>query len=82
MPDDPTKRIVFAASPELMASLEGTAGELGLSKIGTIRLAVAILTEIVQQASRGGRLILRDPEGRERELWLPQVAPRRPPFAG
>lgn len=82
MPTDPTKRIVFAASPELLASLEGTAGELGLSKIGAIRLAVAILTEIVQQASRGSRLILRDAEGRERELWLPQITPRRPDAPG
>jgi len=81
MPDEKPKRIVFDASPELMELLEGAAGELGLTKIGTIRLAIAILSEVVRQASRGGRLVLRDPDGRERELWLPQLPPRQPPPA-
>ncbi len=78
MPEDKTKRIVFAAPPDLMAALEGTADELGLTKIATIRLAVAVLSEIVRQASHGGKLILRDPDGRDRELWLPQISSRPP----
>jgi len=73
MPDDRSKRIVFEASPEVTAALERTADLLSLSKIGTIRLAVAILSQIAREATRGGRLILRDAEGRERELWLPQL---------
>lgn len=76
MTDPKSKRIVFEATPELMASLEDTASGLGLTKIGTIRLAVAILTEVVKQASHGGKLILRDPDGHDRELWLPQITPR------
>ena len=79
MADGKSKRIVFGASTEVMAALEGTSEALGLSKIATIRLAVAILTEIVREVSHGGRIVLRDGEGRERELWLPQINVERPP---
>ncbi len=84
MPPAKTARIVFEVTPDLMAALEETADSLNMTKIGAIRLAVAILNEIVRQASHGGRLILRDPDGRDRELWLPQLSPcppARPPDA-
>lgn len=71
-----TARIVFEVTPDLMAALEETAAALSMTKIGAIRLAVAILNEIVRRASHGGRLILREPDGRDRELWLPQLSPR------
>jgi hypothetical protein len=73
MAEGRAKRIVFEASPEVTAALEATAGRLGLSKIGTLRLAVAILAEITNQLTRGGKLILRDEDGGEREIWLPQL---------
>jgi len=73
MADEKSKRIVFEATPDLMAALERTAESLNLSKIGTIRLAVVILTEIVRELTHGGKLVLHDAEGRERELWLPQL---------
>jgi len=73
MPAEKSKRIVFEATPDLMATLEETAASLGTTKIGTLRLAVAILSEVVRQAAHGGRLILREPDGHDRELWLPQI---------
>ncbi len=78
MPVHKTARIVFEVTPDLMAALEETADTLSMTKIGAIRLAVAILNEIVRQASHGGRLILREPDGRDRELWLPQLSPSPP----
>ncbi len=79
MSAEKSKRIVFEATPELMATLDETAASLGTTKIGTLRLAVAILSEVVRQAAHGGRLILRELDGRDRELWLPQITPRPSP---
>lgn len=79
MPHDRPKRIVFEASPKLAAALEQTAASLELSKIGAIRLAVAILAEIAREASRGGKIILRDAQDHEREIWLPQIHLGEPP---
>jgi len=79
MADGKSKRIVFGASTEVMAALAGTSEALGLSKIATIRLAVAILSEIVREVSRGGKIVLRDADGRERELWLPQISVEKEP---
>lgn len=79
MSAEKSKRIVFEATPELMATLDETAASLGTTKIGTLRLAVAILSEVVRQAAHGDRLILRGPDGRDRELWLPQITPRTAP---
>jgi hypothetical protein len=82
MAPEKSKRIVFDAPPEMTAALEQIAGSLNLTKIGTIRLAVAILTEIVRELSHGGKLVLRDADGRDRELWLPQLnlpGPQQPP---
>ncbi|HUT31843.1 MAG TPA: hypothetical protein VNE39_00050 [Planctomycetota bacterium] len=79
MPAEKSKRIVFEATPDLMVTLEETAASLGTTKIGTLRLAVAILSEVVRQAAHGGRLILREPDGHDRELWLPQITRCDPP---
>jgi hypothetical protein len=79
MAQNRSKRMVFEASPEMTSALEQTAARLSLSKIGTIRLAVAILTEIAREVSHGGKLILRDADGREREVWLPQLHLSKPP---
>ncbi|NQT88965.1 hypothetical protein HQ560_19510 [bacterium] len=73
MAGETSKRIVFEASGRLTAALEETAENLSLSKIATIRLAVAILTQITDHVRRGGRVVLRDPDGADREIWLPQL---------
>ena len=73
MAGETSKRIVFEASGRLTAALEETADSLSLSKIATIRLAVAILSQITDHVRRGGRVILRDPDGGDREIWLPQL---------
>jgi hypothetical protein len=73
MAGEASKRIVFEASGRLTAALEETADSLSLSKIATIRLAVAILSQITDHVRRGGRVVLRDPDGSDREIWLPQL---------
>ena len=73
MAGETSKRIVFEASGRLTAALEDTAESLSLSKIATIRLAVAILTQITDHVRKGGRVVLRDPDGSDREIWLPQL---------
>ena len=84
MSPEPSKRIVFEAPARLSHALDETAQLLGLSKIATLRLALAILTQITRELAHGGRLILRDPDGTDRELWLPYLIhhPTRPDHRG
>jgi len=72
-----SKRIVFDAPPEATAALEQTADRLELSKVGTIRLAVSVLAEIAAELDSGGKIILRDENNNEREVWLPQIGLRK-----
>ncbi len=74
-----SRRIVFEASAELGEALNETAAMLGLSKIATLRLAVAILAQVTRELAHGGRLVLHDREGRQRELWLPYITQEPPP---
>jgi hypothetical protein len=67
------KRLVFKAGAETHLALEDTSGKLELSKIGTIQLAVKVLATIANTIAKGGKIVLRDKEGAEREVWLPMI---------
>lgn len=67
------KRIVFAGEPDETAALDDTARKLRLSKVATLRFAVALLSEMTEELTQGTKVILKDADNREREIMLPQL---------
>ena len=68
------KRIVLSASPQVMKALDGAAQALDTTKAATIRMAVNVLSEVASELSAGKKLVLRDADGNERELWFPALS--------
>lgn len=72
-----TKRIVYLADVDEFTSLDRSSKRCGISKLATIRLAVRVLARLIDEISRGAKLVFRDRDGVENELWLPQLVERR-----
>ncbi|HVT88515.1 MAG TPA: hypothetical protein VHD56_06655 [Tepidisphaeraceae bacterium] len=70
-----TSRIVFQGSPNSIAQLEKMAETLDLSKVKVLQLAVSVLAKISDKISQGATVIVREENGKETEVWLPQVGP-------
>lgn len=70
-------RIVFDGSPDTTADLEQVSSALEISKVASIRLAISMLSTIISEIKNGGKVVLRDTNGKERELWLPTIKKRK-----
>lgn len=74
-----SKRIVFSAEPDETRTLGDTARKLRMSKVATLRFAVALLSEMTEQLTHGTRVVLKDDDNREREIMFPQLRVRKRP---
>jgi len=64
------KRITLAARPTTASALAQTADALELSQARTIKLAVSVLSRITSKLAKGAKLVLRNKDGHEEEIWL------------
>ncbi|MBM4035347.1 MAG: hypothetical protein FJ291_26695 [Planctomycetes bacterium] len=55
------------------ATLAQTAHALELSQARTIKVAVSVLSRITSKLTKGSKLVLRDKDGHEEEIWLPAL---------
>lgn len=67
-------RFVYDASPDSAKQLNHVAQTMATSKVKAIQLAVSVLSKLAGELSKGSEIILRSPDGRETELWLPYVS--------
>jgi len=77
MAEKNTKRIVFEAPQEEFQAVDDVAGRLNVSKVAAVRLAVSILSKMIDEMDNGQRIVLKDRDNNEREVWLPQLELRR-----
>ena len=70
--EEKSTRIVFKAPPETVRRLEKDAKALHISKVATIRYALSIFSEIMNELQAGGKLVLKDKNSAEREIWIPR----------
>ena len=66
-------------TPKQSAALSKLGQDIGTAtKVETIRMAIDVLTHVVQGVSTGSKLILRSADGKECEIILIPLIPRLP----
>jgi len=67
------KRIVMEATPRNMEDLDKIVDSLSMSRVGSIRFAISLLSKLTDALSDGQKIVLKDKDNNEHEIWLPQV---------
>lgn len=66
------RRFTFDFGPATVRTLDSVAKSLGGSSwLEAARFAIHLAARVMQEAARGGRLVVRRPDGREVELLVP-----------
>jgi hypothetical protein len=73
--DTSTSRIVLQAPPATVKHLADMSDRLAISKVKALQLAVAVLHRLAEKIGEGATVVVREPNGSETEVWLPQIEP-------